>query len=79
VSEPTRGRTQLDLLFANRERLVGDMIAGGCLGHSDQKMIEFSILGEVRGWVSRTNTWDFRRADFDLFRSLVDRALRRQV
>jgi len=55
------------------------MIAGGCLGHSDQKMIEFSILGEVRGWVSRTNTWDFRRADFDLFRSLVDRALRRQV
>ncbi|GAB0210066.1 hypothetical protein GRJ2_003472400 [Grus japonensis] len=73
VGEPTREGTPLDLLFVNREGLVDDVMVGGHLGHSDHKMIEFLILGEVRRGVSRTATLDFRRADFDLFRSLVDR------
>ena len=34
---------------------------------------EFSILGEVRRGASRTVTLDFQRADFGLFRGLVDR------
>jgi len=34
---------------------------------------QFSILGEVRSGVSRTATLDFWRADFGLFRRLVDR------
>jgi len=34
VSEPTRGGASLDLLFTNREGLVGDVVVGGCLGHS---------------------------------------------
>ena len=49
VNEPTREGTPLDLLFANREGLVGDVIVGGRLGHGDHEMIEFLILGEVRG------------------------------
>ncbi|KAK4827767.1 hypothetical protein QYF61_021512 [Mycteria americana] len=53
--------------------LVGDVMAGGCLGHSDHKMIEFLIFGEVRKGVSRTATLDFQRADFGLLRSPVDR------
>ncbi|KAK4810854.1 hypothetical protein QYF61_008826 [Mycteria americana] len=73
VSESTREGAPLDLLFANREGLEGDVMAGGRLGHSDHEMIEFSILGEVRNVVSRTATLDFRRADFGLFRGLVDR------
>ncbi|KAK4811064.1 hypothetical protein QYF61_016350 [Mycteria americana] len=36
-------------------------------------MIEFLILGEVRRGVSKTATLDFRRADFSLFRRLVER------
>ena len=36
------------------------------------EMIEFSILGEVRKGVSKTTTLNFRRADFGLFRSLVN-------
>ncbi|KAK4810604.1 LOW QUALITY PROTEIN: hypothetical protein QYF61_007341 [Mycteria americana] len=36
-------------------------------------MTEFLILGEVRRGVSRTATLDFRRADFGLFRRLVER------
>ncbi|KAK4814312.1 LOW QUALITY PROTEIN: hypothetical protein QYF61_014826 [Mycteria americana] len=73
VSEPTREGNSLDLLIVNREGLVGDVMVGGCLGHSDHKMREFLILGEVRRGVSRTATLDFRRANFGLFRRLVDR------
>ncbi|KAK4820378.1 hypothetical protein QYF61_025454 [Mycteria americana] len=73
VSEPTREGAPLDLLFVNREGLVGDVTVGGHLGHSDHKMIDFLILGEVRREVSRTATLDFQRADFGLFRRLVDR------
>ncbi|GAB0179537.1 T-cell activation Rho GTPase-activating protein-like [Grus japonensis] len=46
VSERTREGDLLDLLFVNREGLVGDVTVGGCLGHSDHKMTEFSILRE---------------------------------
>lgn len=35
VSEPTRGCALLDLMFLNREGLVGDEVARGCLGHSE--------------------------------------------
>ncbi|KAK4823640.1 hypothetical protein QYF61_004561 [Mycteria americana] len=73
VSEPAREGALLDLLFTNREGLVGDVMVGGCLGHSNHKMIGFSILGEVRRGVSRTATLDFWRADFGLFRRLVAR------
>ena len=73
VREPTTEGAPLDLLFVNREGLVGDVMVGGCLGHSNHKMIEFWIQGEVRRGVSRTATLDFWRADFGLFRRLVDR------
>jgi len=52
---------------------VGDVTVGGCLGHSDHVVIDFSILREVRREVSRTSTLDFHRAEFGLFRNLVDR------
>ena len=60
VSEPTREGALLDLLFVNREGLVGDVVVGGHLGHSDNEMIEFLILGEVMMGVSRAATLDFR-------------------
>ncbi|GAB0203746.1 hypothetical protein GRJ2_002840200 [Grus japonensis] len=47
VSEPTRGGVSLDLLFTNREGLVGDVVVGGHLGLSNHEMIEFSIHGET--------------------------------
>ncbi|PKU32032.1 rna-directed dna polymerase from mobile element jockey-like [Limosa lapponica baueri] len=73
VRELTREGARLNLLFGTREGFVGDVTIGGCLGHSDHEMIEFLIVREVRRGVSRTATLDFRRADFGLFRSLVDR------
>lgn len=42
--KPTRGDALLDLLFMNREGLMGDIVDGSCLGQNDHKMIEFSIL-----------------------------------
>ncbi|RMC20427.1 hypothetical protein DUI87_01281 [Hirundo rustica rustica] len=71
VGEPTRGGTMLDLLFANRDGLVGDVVVGGRLGQSDHEIIEFSIFGEVRRSTSKTLALDFRRADFGLFRRLI--------
>ena len=73
VKEPTRGSKILDLLFVNREGLVGNVKAGGRLGHSDHKMLDFSILVEPQSGVSRTATLDFWRAQFNLFRTMVER------
>ena len=39
VREPTMEGAPLDLLFVNREGLVGDVMVGGCLGHNDHEMI----------------------------------------
>ncbi|KAK4810509.1 hypothetical protein QYF61_004289 [Mycteria americana] len=48
-------------------------MVGGRLGQSDHEMIDFLILGEAARGVSKTAPLDFRRADFGLFRRLVER------
>ncbi|RMC15976.1 hypothetical protein DUI87_08183 [Hirundo rustica rustica] len=71
MGEPTRGGTMLDLSFVNRDGLVGDVMVGGHLGQSDHEIIEFSIFGEVKRSTSKTLALDFWRADFGLFRRLI--------
>jgi len=73
VSEPTSGGASLDLLFANREGPVGDVVVGGRLEFSDHEMIEFSVCGAVKRGASKPTTIDFQRADYGLFRMLVER------
>jgi len=58
VSEPARGGASLDLLFTNREGLVGDVVVGGRLWLSDHEIIEFSVRGEVKRGASKTTTMD---------------------
>lgn len=67
VSESTRGGAQLDLLFVSKEAWVGDMVVGGCFGHSYHKTSEFKGTGsaELTPCISS-----------GLFRSLVDSILR---
>ncbi|KAM9590852.1 uncharacterized protein ACIBXB_005900 [Morphnus guianensis] len=60
-------------MFTNREGLVRDVVVGGHVGLNDHEMIEFSILGDARKGVSKTTTMDFWRANFGLFRTLVER------
>jgi len=69
----------LDLLFTNREGLVGDVVVRGSLELSDHEMIEYSVRGEVKRGASKTTTLDSQRADFDLFRMLVERVPRERV
>lgn len=57
-SDSTRDCALLDLLFMNREGLVGDGVVGDCLGHNDPKVIEFTILSEVRKGVNKISTLD---------------------
>ncbi|RMC01280.1 hypothetical protein DUI87_22233 [Hirundo rustica rustica] len=71
VGEPTRGRTIFDLLFANRDGLVGAVVVGGRLGQNDDEIIEFLIFGEIRRKTKKNLTLDFRRADLGLFRRLI--------
>jgi len=73
VSEPATGGASLDLLFTNREGLVGNVVVGGCLALSDHEMTEFLVCGEVKSGASKTTMMVFRRADFGLFRTLVER------
>ena len=74
MKEPPRESKILDLLFASREGLVGDVKVGGCLGPiSDHEMLYFSVLVEPQRGVSRTATLDFWRADFSLFRTMIER------
>jgi len=73
ISEPTRGSALLDLLPTNREGLMGDVLVGGCLGLNDHKMLEFFVRGEVKTASTKNITMDFWRADFGLFRTLVER------
>ena len=73
VKEPTRGSKILDLLFVNKEGLVGNMKFGGHLGRSNQEMLDFSILVEPRRGVNRTATLDFWRANLSLLRTMVER------
>lgn len=42
----------LDLLFASCEKLVGNVMFGGCFEHSDHEILVFLILGEIRKEVS---------------------------
>lgn len=47
MREPIRGSMPLDLLFMSREGMVGEVVVGNCLGCSDRKMNELSVLVEV--------------------------------
>ena len=67
----TRNGGLLDLMFEKRDGLIGDVMIGGCLGHSDHEMVEFKIFSVMTKKVSRVATLDFRRANFKLFRKLV--------
>ena len=73
VLEPIRGGALLDLLFTNREGLVGDVKAGDCFGQSGHGIVEFSILDDVRRVTNKTSILNFKKVDFDQFKTLVAR------
>ncbi|PKU33295.1 rna-directed dna polymerase from mobile element jockey-like [Limosa lapponica baueri] len=71
VEEPTRRGVLLDLVLTNKEGLVEDIKVGGSLGCSDHEKTEFRIVGSMCKTTSRTETLDFRKANFSLFKKLL--------
>jgi len=65
----------LDLVLTNKEGLVGNVKIKGSLGCSDNEVVEFKILRAARRTHTKLTALDFRRADFGVFRDLVDRVL----
>jgi len=56
---------------------MGDVVKS-CFGQSDHKMVQFSIISEVRREVSKTATLNFWRVDFGLYRTLMGETLGNQ-
>ncbi|KAJ7410319.1 hypothetical protein WISP_109169 [Willisornis vidua] len=53
------------LLLVNRVDLVSEVEFGGCLGQSDDKMIEFKVSVDRKKSVSKASTLDIRLQDED--------------
>ena len=65
----------LDLLFTNASELIGDIRIGGCLVCCDYAMVEFTLSRDIRQAKSKIRKLNFRKANFQLFRELVNRTL----
>ena len=70
---PTRGDAILDLLVTNTSELIGDIKIGGSLGCSDHALVEFAVLRDMGQAKSKVRTLNFRKANFQLFKELVNR------
>lgn len=68
---PVRVDACLDVLFTNKKEPVGDVLINGSLGCTDHEKVESKILKGMRKESNKTQTLDFRRRDFSLFRDLV--------
>lgn len=71
LSETTRKDALLDVVFVNREGLMGDVLLDGFPGHSGHEMVEFKIFSVIRRKDSRAAT--VRRANFKVFGKLFNR------
>lgn len=61
----------LDLVFVNREGLVGVVMLGDCLDCSDQELVDFRVCGVMRKKFSRVATLNFKRANLKLLKELL--------
>ena len=68
-----RKGAMLDLVLTNKERLVSNMNLKGSLGCHNHEMVEFKILRVPKRVQSKLAALDFRRANFELFRELLER------
>lgn len=50
---------------------MGEVVIGGCPGHSDHEMAEFKIFGNRRKTASKSSALAMETADFRLLSELV--------
>ncbi|KAK4817941.1 hypothetical protein QYF61_002785 [Mycteria americana] len=53
--------------------LIGDVKIGGSLGCSDHALVEFAVLRDMGQVKSKVRTLNFRKANFQLFKEVVNR------
>ena len=62
-----------DLLLTSTSELTGDIRTGGCPGHSNHAVLNFTFLTVIRQ--TKIKRLSFRTAKFQLFRELVNKSL----
>ncbi|KAK4810861.1 hypothetical protein QYF61_008833 [Mycteria americana] len=72
IDTPTRGDAILDLLVTSASELIGDVKIGGSLGCNDHALVEFAVLRDMGQAKSIVRTLNFRKANFQLFKELVN-------
>lgn len=72
LDKPTREKAFLDLVLTDVDDLIKEVKIGGSLCCSDHALIQFVILRDVSLAKSKVRTFNFRRANFQLFKKLVD-------
>lgn len=58
LREPARKGALLDLLLVSGEGLVGEVMIGGYLDHSDNEVVKFKIFSDRRKTATETSTLD---------------------
>ena len=74
LDKPTR-EVLLDLTFTNADKLIKEMKIGGCLGCSDQALVELVISRNMGLVKSKVRALNFQRSKFQLFKDLVIKIL----
>ena len=65
----------LDLVLTSAEELIKEVKIGGSLSCSDYALVEFVISRYMGLAKSKVRTLNFRKANFQLFKELVDNIL----
>ena len=60
-------------MVTNSSELIRDAKIGGSLGCSDHALVEFAVLRDMGQAKSKVRTLNFRKANFQLFKELVNR------
>jgi len=72
IDSLTGGEALLDLLLTNTDELISEVRTDGSLGCSDCALVELMILWHMGQMKCKARTLNFRRANFQLFKELVD-------
>ncbi|GAB0179981.1 ras GTPase-activating protein 1-like [Grus japonensis] len=73
IDSRIRGDALLDLLVTNTSHLISDAEIGGSLGSGDNALVDFAVLRDMGQVKSKVRTLNFRKANFQLFKELVNR------
>ncbi|XP_014813222.1 PREDICTED: uncharacterized protein LOC106897227 [Calidris pugnax] len=71
INSPTRGNALLDLLITNASEIIRDIKIEGSLGCSDHALVQFTVLRSLKLTRSTVRTLNFKKANFQLFKELV--------